>query len=66
MDDTELGGYLEISGFPGRTVAVYGAAADSTSLGIPEFRKFLNGFAGNPIKIHKIFRESCGILVSLT
>ena len=47
-------------------MAVYGAAADSTSLVIPEFRKFLNGFAVNPIKIHKIFGESCGILVSLT
>ena len=29
--------------------------ADSKSLGIPEFCKILNGFAGIPIKIRKIF-----------
>ena len=28
--------------------------AESKSLGIPEFYKILNGFAGIPIKIHKI------------
>ena len=28
--------------------------ADSKSWGIPEFWKILNGFAGIPIKIHKI------------
>ena len=31
--------------------------ADSKSLGIPEFCKILNGFAGIPIKIHKILGE---------
>ena len=50
-------GYLKISGFPRRAVAVY--AGFQTLLiqilgGIPEFCKILQGFTGIPIKIHKM------------
>ena len=34
--------------------------ADSKSWGIPEFGKILNGFAGIPIKIHKILGKYIG------
>ena len=54
---TTLNWVPKIPGFPRRTVAVYAGfqtLLDSKSWGIPEFCKILNGFAGIPIKIHKM------------